>query len=52
MAPEIMEGKYYTDKCDIWSLGIIIYELIEGKSLFEKCATIVDLLYHIQMKEY
>jgi len=30
MAPEVLEGRQYSDKCDIWSLGIIIYELIEG----------------------
>ena len=27
MAPEIIEGKEYNHKCDLWSLGIIIYEL-------------------------
>ena len=27
MAPEILEGKEYTNKCDLWSLGIIIYQL-------------------------
>ena len=28
MAPEILEGQtYYTYKCDLWSLGIVIYEL-------------------------
>ena len=27
MAPEIMEGKEYNHKCDLWSLGIIICEL-------------------------
>ena len=33
MAPEIMElkeGNIYDDKCDLWSLGIIIYELFFG----------------------
>ena len=27
MAPEIMKGANYNYKCDLWSLGIIIYEL-------------------------
>ncbi len=27
LAPEIWEGKPYTDKSDIWSLGVILYEM-------------------------
>ena len=27
MAPEILEGKEYDNKCDLWSLGVIIYQL-------------------------
>ena len=31
MAPEIMEGNdYYDDKCDLWSIGVIIYQLFFG----------------------
>ena len=34
MAPEIIkitEGEYYNSECDLWSLGIIIYELFFGE---------------------
>jgi len=27
MAPEIIEGKEYNEKCDLWSLGVVIYTL-------------------------
>ena len=27
MAPEILEGKIYGNKCDLWSIGVIIYQL-------------------------
>ena len=30
MAPQILEKKDYSAKCDIWSLGIIYYELLHG----------------------
>ena len=30
-APEILEGNKYGLKCDLWSLGIIIYQLYFGK---------------------
>ena len=27
MAPEILEGKEYNNKCDLWSLGVSIYQM-------------------------
>ena len=27
MAPEILKGEEYNNKCDLWSLGVIIYQL-------------------------
>lgn len=34
MAPEIICKNKYNNKADIWSLGVIFYELITGHSLF------------------
>ena len=31
MAPEILNGKNYNNKCDLWSLGIIIFQLYTKK---------------------
>lgn len=28
MAPQILARKPYTTKCDIWSLGVIFYEMV------------------------
>lgn len=34
IAPEILDGRAYTHKVDIWSFGIIIYELFQGITPF------------------
>ena len=34
MAPEILKQEQYNYKCDLWSIGIIIYRLYFGKSPF------------------
>lgn len=35
MPPEIIKG-FFTDKCDVWSCGVIFYVLLTSKSPF-KC---------------
>lgn len=30
MAPEILVNDEYTYKCDIWSLGVLCYEMVTG----------------------
>merc|ERR550514_53642 len=34
MAPEVFEGKEYTNLADLWSVGVSAYELLFGKFPF------------------
>lgn len=36
MAPELLQGQYYTIKADIWSLGVLLYEMLHGKCPYEE----------------
>ena len=35
MSPELVNNKQYNYNIDIWALGILLYEMIHGKSPFK-----------------
>lgn len=47
MAPEILEQKRYTDAVDLWSIGVIMYELFFNK-VPVKGKNIVDLIKNVR----
>tara|TARA_B110000208_G_scaffold66268_1_gene86012 strand:- start:2021 stop:3115 length:1095 start_codon:yes stop_codon:yes gene_type:complete len=47
MAPEILRYEKYTSKAELWSLGIILYQLIYKKTPFKNCKNINDLVNNI-----
>lgn len=37
IAPEILMGKKYTNKCDVWSIGCVVFEICCGYPPFIEC---------------
>jgi serine/threonine protein kinase len=35
MAPELIRHQKYSEKVDVWGLGIITYQLLSGKTAFD-----------------
>ena len=50
MAPEIMKHKRYTINADLWSVGVIMYEMLVGKVPYS-ASTHIELLNKIENKE-
>lgn len=50
MAPEIIKKKDYSSKSDLWSIGIILYELVTGTNPFADAVHVLDLLDKIQTR--
>jgi serine/threonine protein kinase len=48
MSPELMQGKAYDSKSDIWALGCLIYELCALKPPFHEAKTHAELSLFIQ----
>ena len=50
MAPEIMKKQRYTTKSDLWSVGVILYQMLFGKRPYD-AHNILDLLQNIEKNE-
>ncbi|CAD8061124.1 unnamed protein product [Paramecium sonneborni] len=52
IAPEVID-KNYTEKCDIWSCGVILYQILTGKFPFEtKVSCLQQLFNNIKSGQY
>lgn len=51
MAPEILNQKNYTNTIDIWSIGIILFEMIFGYHPMVQCKDIEELKNYINENE-
>ncbi|EAR99151.2 Serine/Threonine kinase domain protein (macronuclear) [Tetrahymena thermophila SB210] len=43
MSPQILKRQMYTSKCDVWSIGLIFYELIYGQTPWPS-NSVIDLV--------
>ncbi|CAD8046596.1 unnamed protein product [Paramecium primaurelia] len=49
MSPQILKRQSYTSKCDIWSLGLILYELLYGITPWHS-SNLVELMAKLDSK--
>jgi len=47
MAPELLNQQDYDSKSDIWSLGILLYEMVYGRTPFQHCNDMRSLQYTV-----
>src|SRR5258708_5163916 len=50
MAPEQARGQKVDKRADIWAFGVVLYEMVTGKRLFQG-ATVSDILAQVLIEE-
>lgn len=51
MAPEMMRNRIYNRQTDLWSIGMILYEMLYGCHPYQKCRDIPELREYIEKEE-
>ncbi|XP_047525956.1 mitogen-activated protein kinase kinase kinase 7 [Pieris napi] len=51
MAPEVFEGSSYTEKCDVFSWGIILWEVLSRRKPFEEGGTAYRIMWAVHTGE-
>jgi serine/threonine-protein kinase ULK2 len=48
MSPEVIHGKEYNSQTDLWSLGMILFEMLYGFHPYQHCQNVNELLLTIK----
>lgn len=48
MSPEIMYGKEYNSQTDLWSIGMILFEMLYGFHPYQHCKNVPELLRNVK----
>lgn len=51
MAPEILNHKKYNNACDVWALGMILFEMMYGYHPCNECKDIDELVTYVTEKK-
>lgn len=51
IAPEVLLSDGYNEKCDIWSIGVILYTLLAGRPPFEG-SDVLEIIRKVRIGDY
>lgn len=53
LSPEILQGTKYDEKIDVWSIGVLTYEILVGKPPFKiKCNSDLNRIVSILLQRF